>query len=232
MRILLCDDDKKDLDELTSTVNRYLDEKMIKSEIVSTVSAKSVILSETFFDLAFLDIQMDEYNGLTVAKELKRRNENIIIFFVTDYNEFQDDAMDLRVFRFFNKPFNKERVHSGLDKAMTYLNTNLTEIYIKDNNEHVKIHINDICYVKRENRKLYIITKDRIYQSKENWDNLMEKLPQTYFYLVHNSFLVNLHHITKYSYSELLINGERISIATRRQTEFRKYWFNYLRGNK
>lgn len=232
MRILLCDDDKKDLDELTSAVNRYLDEKMIKSEIVSTVSAKSVILSETFFDLAFLDIQMDEYNGLTVAKELKRRNENIIIFFVTDYNEFQDDAMDLRVFRFFNKPFDKERVYSGLDKAMTYLNTNLTEIYIKDNNEHVKIHINDICYVKRENRKLYIVTKDRIYQSKENWDNLMEKLPQTYFYLVHNSFLVNLHHITKYSYSELLINGERISIATRRQAEFRKYWFNYLRENK
>ena len=230
MRILLCDDDEKILCELTDTLNDYLEDKLIKADIISTLHSKSVIEGADIFDLAFLDIQMSEYDGLKVAQELKKRNENIIIFFVTDHNEFQDDAMDLRVFRFFNKPFDRERVYAGLDKALDYLNTNLTEIYVKETNEYIKLYVNDICYVKRENRKLYIVTKDKTYETKGNWEYWIEKLPQTYFYLVHNSFIINLHYVTKYSYTEVFVKNERISIATRKQAEFRKYWFNYLRG--
>ena len=230
LKILLCDDDEKLLYELTNAVNNYFKERIIKIETVSTTSSKSVMESTDVFELAFLDIQMSEYNGLKVAKELKRRNENIIIFFVTDHNEFQDDAMDLRVFRFFNKPFDKERVYAGLDKALSYLNTNLTEVYVKETNEHIKLYVNDICYIKRENRKIYIITKDKTYETSDNLENWIEKLPQTYFYLVHNSFFINLHYVTKYSYTELIVNDDRISIATRKQADFRKYWFNYLRG--
>ncbi len=230
MKILFCDDDEKLLYELTDAVKDYFKEKLIKIEITSTFSSISVIDSTDVYDLAFLDIQMPVVDGLEVAQELKRRNENIIIFFVTDHNEFQDDAMDLRVFRFFNKPFDKDRVYAGLDKALNYLNTNLTEIFIKESKDHIKLYVNDICYVKRENRKIYVVTKDNTYETNESWSYWLEKLPQTYFYIVHNSFIVNLHYITKYSYKELFIGNERISIATRKQVEFRKYWFNYLRG--
>ena len=230
MRILICDDDEKVLNELTTTVKAYFDEKLIKTGIITTAFSKSVIESSELFDLAFLDIQMSEYDGLELARELKRRNENIIIFFVTDYNEFQDDAMDLRVFRFFNKPPDKERMYASLDKALEYLNTNLTEIYVKGTNEHIKVYVNDICYIKRENRKIYVVTKDRAYETKDDWEYWINKLPQTYFYLVHNSFIINLHYVTKYSYTEIFVNNERISIATRKQADFRKYWFNYLRG--
>ncbi len=230
MKILLCDDDKASLDKLTVTVENYMKNKMFKYLIVSTTSSKSVIENEEIYDLAFLDIQMEKVDGLKLAETLKKRNENIILFFVTNHNEFQDDAMDLRVFRFFNKPFDEERVYAGLDKAMTYLNTNMVDIYLKDGKEQVKVFVNDICYVKRENRKLYIVTKNKVYETSGNLDNWIEKLPQTYFYLVHNSFFVNLNYVTKYSYTELLVNKDRISIATRKQADFRKYWFNYLRG--
>ena len=66
------------------------------------------------FDLAFLDIQMDEVNGITLAKELKKRNSKIALFFVTNYDEYQDDAMDVNAFRFFSKPFDVGRLYSGL----------------------------------------------------------------------------------------------------------------------
>ena len=230
MKILLCDDDKKSLDKLTVTVENYMKNRMFQYLIISTTSSKAIIENDEIYDLAFLDIQMEEVDGLKLAESLKKRNENIIIFFVTNHNEFQDDAMDLRIFRFFNKPFDEERVYAGLDKAMTYLNTNLVDIYLKDGKEHIKVFVNDICYVKRENRKVYIVTKSKTYETNENLENWIEKLPQTYFYLVHNSFFVNLHYITKYSYTELIVNNDRISIATRKQADFRKYWFNYLRG--
>lgn len=49
------------------------------------------------YDMAFLDIGMTPYNGLEIAARLKKRNRNIIIFFITSYDDYIDDAMDLRV---------------------------------------------------------------------------------------------------------------------------------------
>lgn len=45
--------------------------------------------------MAFLDIQMPDIDGITIAKELKERNEKVVIFFVTAFEEYQDEAMDL-----------------------------------------------------------------------------------------------------------------------------------------
>ncbi len=73
------------------------------------------------FDLAFLDIQMEEVDGIALAKELRRRNGRMALFFVTNYAEYQDDAMDLQAFRFFEKPFDVIRLYAGLDKAMEYI---------------------------------------------------------------------------------------------------------------
>lgn len=230
LRILFCDDDKASLDILNEAVREYMAEKGYNYESVSTSVSSQVMKNKDVFDLAFLDIQMVEVDGLSLAGELKKRNNNVIIFFVTNYEHFQDDAMDLRVFRFFNKPLEKTRLFSGLDKAMEYLNDSYVEIYLKNCGEYTKIAVNDICYIKRENRKVIVVTKDCQYETTEKLEDLHKKLPHTFFYLVHKSFLINLHFVTKYSYTEVYVNDTRISVATRKQVEFHKYWFNYLRG--
>ncbi len=216
MNILLCDDNKTALAELSAAVNTYMEEHLVNCKIIETESSVSVLESNVTFDLAFLDIQMDEVNGIKLAEVLKKRNKNIIIFFVTNYSEFQDDAMDLRAFRFFNKPFDIKRLYSGLDKAMEFLNTMLVDFYLKQGSEHTRISVNDICYVKRENRKITVVTVNDNFVVKASWDEWVKKLTQPYFYIVHNSFIINVHHITKYDYSEVYVNGDRISVATRK----------------
>ena len=191
MRILFCDDDKNSLEVLNETVSEYMNEKGYNYESVSTSVSSSVMQSEDVFDLAFLDIQMAEVDGLSLAEELKKRNSNVIIFFVTNYEQFQDDAMDLRVFRFFNKPLEKSRLYSGLDKAMEYLNDSCVEIYLKNCGEYTKILVNDICYIKRENRKVIVVTKNTQYETTEKLEDLHQKLPHTFFYLVHKSFFIS-----------------------------------------
>ena len=231
LKILFCDDDRKAIDELVVAVSEYMTQKFIKSEIVTTTSSKEVLESNDVFDLAFLDIQMDEADGLSVAKELKRRNGKVIIFFVTDYKEFQDDAMDLRVFRFYEKPFDVQRLYSGLDKAMEYLDETYVDIFLQQKGIQIKLYVDDIIYIKRENRKVTIVTKEGEFDTFETLEYWKEKLPNTFFYQVHKSFLINLHYVTKYSYTEVFINEDiRISVATRKQADFHKYWFMYLRG--
>ncbi len=230
MKIAICDDDAKYVNELKAHIEKYMNDHFIKSaEYFVTTSSKEILNNDTAYDLAFLDIQMPEADGITLAKELKRRNEKIILFFVTNFEEYQDEAMDLHIFRFFEKPFDVQRLYAGLDKAMEFIDESYVDIFLEKNNEYIKIPVDDICYIKRENRCISVVTKNGTFITKGNFNDLISKLPNTYFYLVHKSFMINVHHVTKYSYKEIYIGKDRIGIATRKQADFHKFWFNYVK---
>lgn len=230
MRILICDDEIKYINDLRIHVEEYMKNHYIKYEIDITTSPKTFLENDFSYDLAFLDIGMPDLDGFKVARELKKRNSKVVIFFVTAFNEYQDDAMDLQIFRFFEKPFDVKRLYSSLDKAMEYIDGAYVDVFIYNNKEQTRILVDDIIYIKRENRKNYLYTKNGefiVRESIEDWDNM---LPTTFFYQVHKSFLVNLHYVTKYNYTELYLNETiRIPVAPRKQANFHKSWFNYLK---
>lgn len=229
MKIAICDDEEKHLKHLKLHIEEYMKNHYIKAEFFTATSPSEILEDDAVFDFAFLDIQMPEIDGITLAKELRNRNSKVILFFITAFDEYQDEAMDLHIFRFFDKPLNIERLYSGLDRAMEYLDESYIEIYLENDSRHIKVPVDDIKYIKRENRKNTVFTNNGNYTVHCRFDELINKLPNTFFYLVHKSFYVNLHYITEYSYKEIYIDDTRISVATRKQPDFNKYWFNYVK---
>lgn len=229
MRILICDDEQKFVDELKFHIERYMQTHLINAEITTTVSPEEILKGDTVYDLAFLDIQMPGVDGITLGKELKNRNSKLILFYVTAYSDYLDEAMDLQIFRYFYKPFDEKRLYLSLDRAMEFLDESYIDIILTGGRESVKIPVDDILFVRRENRKITVFTVDNEYVCKSGFDEIISKLPNTFFYLVHNSFLVNVHHITKYSYGEIYVGKTRISVATRKQADFHKFWFDYVK---
>lgn len=230
MRILICDDEPSSLKLLYIHVQEYMKSHFIGCDITATTNPVSVMESGERFDLAFLDIQMERVDGIALARELKRRNERLALFFVTSYDEYQDDAMDLQAFRFFAKPFDITRLYAGLDKAMEYIDGAYVDLFLNGGGGQQRVLVDDILYVTRENRRVTVRTKGGALAVKESFDELCGRLRASFFYQVHNSFFVNLHYVEAYSYSELtLTDGARIPIASRKQAEFRKFWFEYLR---
>lgn len=229
MKILICDDEQTYLNTLRIHVEEYMQNHHILYTITALLDATQLPKTEAF-DLAFLDIQMPNIDGITLAKQLRERNPKLALFFVTNYDEYQDDAMDLQAFRFFEKPFNVNRLYAGLDKAMEYIDGAYVDIYLSENAAHQRVIADDIIYVTREGRKIYVVTTTREFCVAEKFDDLCEKLPQSFFYPVHKSFFVNLHYVDRYTYTELLLtSGSRIPIAPRKQSAFHKFWFEYLR---
>lgn len=229
MKILICDDEQTYLNTLRIHVEEYMQNHHILYTITALLDATQLSKTEAF-DLAFLDIQMPNIDGITLAKQLRERNPKLALFFVTNYDEYQDDAMDLQAFRFFEKPFNVNRLYAGLDKAMEYIDGAYVDIYLSENAAHQRVIADDIIYVTREGRKIYVVTTTREFCVAEKSDDLCAKLPQSFFYPVHKSFFVNLHYVDRYTYTELLLtSGSRIPIAPRKQSAFHKFWFEYLR---
>ncbi len=230
MKILICDDEAFYLDSLVCRVKEYMKNHYIDCQLISTTNPKEILCSDIRFDLAFLDIQMNEVDGISLAKVLKERNSKLVLFFVTNYNEYQDDAMDLRAFRYFEKPFNVERLYSGLDKAMEYINGSYVDVFMSDGKLQKHVLVDDIMYVMIDNRQVVITTVNSQFTVKEKFEDCCAMLPTLFFYRVHRAFLVNLHYVKQYSYSELfLTDGTRIPVAPRKQADFHSFWFEYLR---
>ena len=207
MKILICDDEQHYLDNLKQHVQEYMDQRAIESAIDAYTDPSEIMEGSCIYDVAFLDIQMDGIDGITLAKELKSRNGKLALFFVTNYEEYQDDAMDLQAFRFFEKPFDVKRLYAGLDKAMEYIDGAYVDVFLYTDGAQQRVLVDDILYITRANRKVVMVTTDGELTTKESFDEWCEKLPPLFFYAVHKSFLVNLHYINRYSYGELTLNN-------------------------
>lgn len=230
MKILICDDEKRYADSLKQHLDIYMTSRGVNYK-TDVICDPNIVLNENnVYQLAFLDIQMNDVDGISLARILQERNNKVIIFFVTSFKNYQDDAMDLRAFRFFEKPLDPERLYSGLDKALEYIDETYIDFFTYTNNELKKILIDDVIYVERGNRQITLVTTHGNYTTRETFEEWCEILQNTFFYKVHKSFIVNLHYITSYKYTELWIQDNiRIPIASRRQADFHKFWFAYLR---
>lgn len=170
MRILICDDENTYADELKSFIENYFLLRHLPVEITIKCNPIDIVNGNSAYEIAFLDIQMDNVDGLSLAKILKERNSKVAIFFITSFGRYQDDAMDLNAFRFFEKPFDPDRLCSGLDKVMEYIDRTYVDFFVYTNGIHKKIPADDILYVERDNRRSILHTLNETYSARESFD--------------------------------------------------------------
>lgn len=224
MRIIICDDEAEYLNDIEKHVNQYLFEHGLFAEIYKYLGSKEALENIDYFDIAFLDIEMNGENGLQIGKKLQRINPDIVLIYVTAYEHYLDEAFDLGSIRFFDKPIDSQRFYKGFEKAIDKLDNSEVTFYVQDDeNGTVSIRISDIIYVEIKGRKTKVITKDKFYYSKENIKSWRLKLNKTCFISPHNSFIVNTNYITYFQKDHIILNGRYyVPIAYANRVEFKR----------
>lgn len=228
MRIAICDDQQEYRKLIIQYVQFYFQEHLLDLETYEFDSGEELLSSDKTFDIVFLDIEMNELNGIQTTKKLNIRNKNTIIFIVTAYQKYLDDAMDLNVFRYIDKPIQAKRLYNGLDKAIDLINNN--EIAFKTRNDGiVTIHKNDIIYVEVKRKIVYVNTTEKQYIAREKMDFFKENLTASYFAIPHVSYVVNFNFVKKFQRDKVqLKNDQIISIAPKKQTEIKKKFMKFM----
>lgn len=86
-------------------------------------------------------------------------------------------------------------------------------IFIKSNQQYIRILFKDILFVKSEHVYLEIYTlKDR-YLARATFKEYEEKLPSDSFYRAHKSYVVNINHIDMINQAYVVINQTHIPIS-------------------
>jgi two-component system LytT family response regulator len=115
LRVVIADDERPARSFLAALL-RSFDDVVIVAEAASGKEALAAIERERP-DLALLDLQMPELDGIGVVRMLKK-HEMPLIAFVTAYDEYAVRAFELNAVDYLLKPVEKMRLREALNRAL------------------------------------------------------------------------------------------------------------------
>lgn len=219
MNIAICDDNKQTTEYIQKVVTIYLAQTNIQNEIVAFHSGEDLLNSNMDWDIVFLDVEMGGISGIGVSKELRNRNPRVKIILVTAYEHYIDDAFDLKLCRFINKPVSKTRIVSCLSKAITEHLYDDCVIELKHNNVSTFLSISDVIYIETKDKKVFVHTYNESYLSQYSFSELFEKVKNKGFVQTHKSFLINCRYVVDFSptYVKLICNDKDFEVYVSRR---------------
>jgi two-component system LytT family response regulator len=114
LRVVIADDERPARSFLAALL-RAFDDVIVVGEAASGKEAIRVITQERP-DLALLDLQMPEVDGIGVVRMLKKQ-EMPLIAFVTAYDEYAVRAFEVNAVDYLLKPVEKKRLRETLNRA-------------------------------------------------------------------------------------------------------------------
>lgn len=230
MKIAICDDEQKYIDDIKKNLIEFASLNGMEFEIFEFTSPKKLVECDENFSIAFLDIEMPEQSGIDTGRKLREKNKNIILICVTAYNNYLDDALDIGITRFFEKPINSERFMRGLERAVSLVDETPITFELKDEDKNVfAVKCKDIIFVEITGRKTTVHTKEQDYQSTDSIKTWAQKLNKSYFVSPHKSFIINANYLTYYCNEYIMLDNKyKIPIAYRRRMEFKRAILKFM----
>lgn len=235
MRILICDDDALMQEQLKTYITSYFNQIRVKCpDLVCFSDGASLLADPGEKDILFLDVEMPGMNGIYAGRELKKIYKNIIIFMVTSYSEYLDEAMRFQVFRYLSKPLERQRFFRNLQDALAEYNRLTVKIPIETRQGVATVPSSEILYVEAQGRKVTVYTLSRTFESIRPMQHWLDLLPKNYFFQTHRSFLVNLQHVSDFDHDVVhMADGKHQAYLTRRKyTPFKEAYFLYLENTR
>lgn len=166
-------------------------------------------------DILFLDIQMDDINGIQILKSVKDLPSVIL---TTAYDQYAIEGYSLEVSDYLLKPISFERFLKAVDRIYGKFVTipgsderNQTEnyIFVKADSKLVRIAWDEILFIEgqRDYLKFHLAGNRRI-MTLLNLRSLEEQLPSDQFIRIHKSFIISASRIDSIGKASVRI-GER-----------------------
>lgn len=236
LRIAICDDEKYFISEIKEILVKYLETKGITYEIESYSSGKEFVglgASINRYNIIFLDINMDDLDGMMVAKKVREISKDIYIAFVTVYANFMADGYKVDAVRYILKNIESlaDAVHECMDAIQEKMNYKVIWKAFDFNEGYRKLSLDRLIYIESKLHKLEFnvledgITKYTLYKTLNSID---EELAEFDFLRIHQSYLVNMRYIKNLTrYSVLLSNGMSLEIPKARYKHVEELFIAY-----
>ena len=161
MNVLVCDDERQIVDSIIETLEKKTEETQVSSRFYGFSQPNQIDLSLPY-DIALLDIDMGETNGIELARKLRAENENIVIIFITNFIQYAPEGFEVQAFRYLLKADLSAKLDSYFDSAVQEVLRRKQLVTISINSEIIDVPVNDILYLE-SHRRIIVMQKNHCY---------------------------------------------------------------------
>jgi two-component system, LytTR family, response regulator len=239
IRALIADDEPLARERITRLLSSETDVQIVSQCRDGLEAITSIKNSRP--DLAFLDIEMPEIDGLGILREIPPDATPVIIF-TTAYDHYAIQAFEAHALDYLLKPFDEERFRRALQRARTHLENlrskDLAErllaaleearpattsegdrLVIKSGGKVVFLKLEEIDWVEAAANYVHIHVGNEGYYMRETMNSFEARLDPSRFIRIHRSTIVNLAKIKELQpcnngeFIVVLRNGKELSLS-------------------
>ena len=235
MKIAICDDETIILDEVSSYIKKY-SEQSGKSEIeVFPFNSVSSLLNNidngALFDIFMLDVYIGDEMGTTLAREIRAREIESPIIFLTTSVEHAPQGYETGTLRYLIKPLEPEKFYEAMDAALLQAEKNTKQlIRLKTENGIESINANNIMYSEAHDHYQYIkLDNGQTIKVRTTVSELYALLAKNDgFFRLGSAYIINLRNIKNLTSSAILLyDNTTIPIPRGKHAELKKVFWNF-----
>ncbi|UYO62306.1 LytTR family DNA-binding domain-containing protein [Acetobacterium wieringae] len=181
------------------------------------------------FCIVFLDIYLEEGNGIEIGKQLRNAGEDCQMVFITSSRDFAIEGFELKAQHYIIKPITKEKIFEALDRCLIVLSKELQVIRVPNGKLEVAVRLKDIIYVEVFNKISVIHTENeeiKTYLPLSQLENMLGGRP---FLRCHRCSIINMNHVANYTVTDFIMdNGDRVGIPRSNSVAVRQRYLDFM----
>jgi len=186
-------------------------------------------LNGSKIDLIFLDICMDELDGMQLMASLTSLPKIII---TSAESQYALPSYEYSVSDYLLKPFGFDRLIKAVNKVADEMkNQSVAEpsfVFVKTEYRTERIDLNQIQYIVGMKDYLSIVLENKAIMTLMSFPDILQLLPVSQFSRVHKSYIVALDKIKHIERNRIRIGDELIPISESHKAQF----FSLLKAHK
>lgn len=215
IRAIALDDEPLPLEILRAFCERIPDEISLLATFSKVTEAKQFLETEEV-DLIFLDIQMPFLSGLDFYRLF---GADKLLILTTAYSDFALESFDLGAVDYLLKPFDFERFHQAVKKALRYQSTASKSaakdvLWVKSDSRQVRVELHQILYIEAMADYLRIFLENgKPLVTRMTLKKMVEELDEN-FVRIHKSYIVRKDKITAKSPKEVQVGSVTLPVGS------------------
>ncbi len=236
MRIAIVDDIASERDHLKAMLDTQLTRLSLDAGVFPFASGADFLSAavKERFDLVFLDIYMDNENGVDTAEALRHFDMDCLIVFTTTSTDHALDGFRVRAFHYLVKPYTDEDLAALFDEIVKRLPETDRYIEVDTAGGVVRLRLREILYAEHYQHRIHIHRADgQETVTRRTFRDFAAGLADGRFFLCSRGVLVNLEHAGDFDGTDFILkNGKRIPVSRDLAKAARQAFGDFLFGRR
>lgn len=221
MNIALVDDDREDRNLLRSILSDIFLKTGIEASLAEFESAEDFLAAfePEIFDLCFLDIYMEEMDGMEAARQIRKTDPDLAIVFLTSSADYVYEGYEVQALRYLTKPPAPEKVQAVIKALLDQTVLKNRRLSVSSGKQTYEIPYGKILYIMSVGNNIELHLKDTCIRlsARHTFAKTTEPLLHDFrFISCARGVVVNLAHVKALEKDRFLMdNGAPIPISRR-----------------